>query len=156
MPRRNRPPRRPVTPDIRYNNENVSRLINKVMQKGKKNIARRIVYDAFSTMEERMNRPAIEIFDEAIQNVSPSIEVKPRRVGGSTYQIPVEVDTRRRFTLAIRWILAAVHSRSGRSMAERLAAELMDAAQGNGAAIKKKEDTHRMAEANRAFSHYRW
>jgi small subunit ribosomal protein S7 len=156
MPRRNRPPRRPVTPDIRYNNENVSRLINKVMQCGKKSIARRIVYDAFGIMEERMSRPAIEIFDQAIQNVSPAIEVKPRRVGGSTYQIPVEVDSRRRLTLAIRWILAAVRSRSGRSMAEKLAAELMDAAQGNGSAIKKKEDTHRMAEANRAFSHYRW
>ena len=156
MPRRNRPPRRPVTPDIRYNNENVARLISKVMKGGKKNVARRIVYGAFDIMEERMKRPAMEIFDEAIQNVSPAIEVKPRRVGGSTYQIPVEVDSRRRLALAFRWILAAVDSRSGRSMAEKLAAEFMDAAQGNGAAIKKKEDTHRMAEANRAFSHYRW
>ena len=156
MPRRNRPPRRPVTPDIRYNNENVARLISKVMKCGKKSVARRIVYGAFDIMEERMKRPAMEIFDEAIQNVSPAIEVKPRRVGGSTYQIPVEVDSRRRLALAFRWILAAVHGRSGRSMAEKLAAEFMDAAQGNGAAIKKKEDTHRMAEANRAFSHYRW
>ena len=156
MPRRNRPPRRPVTPDIRYNNENVARLISKVMKCGKKSVARRIVYGAFDIMEERMKRPAMEVFDEAIQNVSPAIEVKPRRVGGSTYQIPVEVDSRRRLALAFRWILAAVDSRSGRSMAEKLAAEFMDAAQGNGAAIKKKEDTHRMAEANRAFSHYRW
>ena len=156
MPRRNRPPRRPVTPDIRYNNENVSRLINKVMKGGKKSVARRIVYGALDIVEERMRRPAIEVFEEALQNVSPAIEVKPRRVGGSTYQIPVEVDSRRRRTLAILWILTAVRSRSGRSMAEKLAAELMDAARGSGAAIKKKEDTHRMAEANRAFSHYTW
>ena len=156
MPRRNRPPRRPVTPDIRYNNENVSRLINKVMKGGKKSVARRIVYGALDIVEERMRRPAIEVFEEALQNVSPAIEVKPRRVGGSTYQIPVEVDSRRRRTLAILWILTAVRSRSGRSMAEKLAAELMDAARGSGAAIKKKEDTHRMAEANRAFSHYKW
>jgi small subunit ribosomal protein S7 len=126
------------------------------MQSGKKSVARRIVYDAFDIMGDRTKRPPLEVFDEAIQNVSPVIEVKPRRVGGSTYQVPVEVSTNRRLALAIRWILGAVHNRPGRSMAEKLASELLDAAQGNGAAIKKKEDTHRMAEANRAFSHYRW
>jgi len=156
MPRRNRPPRRAVTPDIRYNSENVSRLINKVMKGGKKSVARRIVYDAFDIIESRTKHPPLEIFNEAIQNVSPVIEVKPRRVGGSTYQVPVEVPAHRRLALAIRWILAAVRNRPGRSMAEKLAAELMDAAKGSGAAMKKKEDTHRMAEAHRAFSRYRW
>jgi len=156
MPRRNRPPKRRIPPDIRYNNINVSRVINKVMKGGKKSTARRIVYDAFDIVEDRTKRLPLEVFEEAIQNVSPAIEVKPRRVGGSTYQIPVEVMPGRRLALAIRWILAAVHGRPGRSMAEKLAGELMDAAKGSGAAMKKKEDTHRMAEANRAFSHYRW
>jgi small subunit ribosomal protein S7 len=114
------------------------------------------MYDAFDIIEDRTKRDSLETFEKAVQNAMPIIEVKPRRVGGSTYQIPVEVTSHRRLTLAIRWMLAATHSRPGKSMAEKLAAELIDASQGVGATIKKKEDTHRMAEANRAFSHYRW
>jgi len=134
----------------------VARLINKVMKDGKKSIATRIVYDTLDIVEKRAKQPALEIMEEAMRNISPVLEVKPRRVGGSTYQIPVEVPPRRRASLAMRWLLAAARSRPGKSMAEKLAGELMDAAQGTGAAIKKKEDTHRMAEANRAFAHYRW
>ncbi len=156
MPRRNRPPKREVKPDLRYDNRMVSRIIKSVMQDGKKSLARRIVYDAFEVVEDRMNRPPLEVLEEALQNVTPSIEVKPRRVGGSTYQIPVEVTPRRQEALAIRWLLQATRNRGGRSMAEKLASELMDAAQGNGAAVRRREETHRMAEANRAFAHYRW
>ncbi len=156
MPRRYRPPKRKVEPDVRYNSETVARLINKVMRKGKKSLAARIVYEALETVEERMKRPPLEVLDEAIRNVSPVLEVKPRRVGGATYQIPVEVPPDRQVSLAMRWLLAAARSRPGKSMAEKLANELMDAARGTGAAIKKREDTHRMAEANRAFAHYRW
>ncbi len=156
MPRRYRPPKREVEPDVRYNSVMVARLINKVMKDGKKSIATRIVYDTLDIVEKRAKQPALEIMEEAMRNISPVLEVKPRRVGGSTYQIPVEVPPRRRASLAMRWLLAAARSRPGKSMAEKLAGELMDAAQGTGAAIKKKEDTHRMAEANRAFAHYRW
>lgn len=156
MPRRYRPPKRKIEPDVRYNSEMVARLINKVMRKGKKSLAARIVYEALATVEERMKRPPLEVLDEAIRNVSPVLEVKPRRVGGATYQIPVEVPPDRQVSLAMRWLLAAARSRPGKSMAEKLANELMDAARGTGAAIKKREDTHRMAEANRAFAHYRW
>jgi len=156
MPRRYRPPKRKVEPDVRYNSETVARLINKVMRKGKKSLAARIVYEALETVEERMKRPPLEVLDEAIRNVSPVLEVKPRRVGGATYQVPVEVPPDRQVSLAMRWLLAAARSRPGKSMAEKLANELMDAARGTGAAIKKREDTHRMAEANRAFAHYRW
>jgi small subunit ribosomal protein S7 len=126
------------------------------MQRGKKSVATRIVYDALDIVEERMKRPAMEVMDDAVKNVSPILEVKPRRVGGSTYQIPVEVPPDRRLSLAMRWLLAAARSRPGKSMAEKLANELMDAARGTGTAVKKREDTHRMAEANRAFAHYRW
>ncbi len=156
MPRRYRPPRRDVEPDVRYNSKLVSHLINRVMKKGKKSIAARIVYDALDIVARQTKRPPVEVLEEALQNVSPVLEVKPRRVGGSTYQIPVEVPPHRQLSLALRWILAAARSRGGRPMAERLANELMDAARGTGAAVKKKEDTHRMAEANRAFAHYRW
>jgi small subunit ribosomal protein S7 len=156
MPRRYRPPKRKIEPDVRYNSETVARLINKVMRKGKKSLAARIVYEALETVEERMKRPPLEVLDEAIRNVSPVLEVKPRRVGGATYQIPVEVPPDRQVSLAMRWLLAAARGRPGKSMAEKLAGELMDAARGTGAAIKKREDTHRMAEANRAFAHYRW
>jgi len=156
MPRRYRPPKRKVEPDLRYGSELVSRFINKIMKDGKKSLARRIMYDAMDIVEARTKRPALEVFEEAVRNVSPILEVKPRRVGGSTYQIPVEVPPDRRVSLAMRWILAAARSRPGRSMAEKLAAELIDAANRTGAAIKKREDTHRMAEANRAFAHYRW
>ncbi len=156
MPRRYRPPKRKVKPDVRYNSVVVSKFVNRVMQQGKKSIARRIVYDAMDIIQERMKRSPLEVIEEAVQNVSPALEVKPRRVGGSTYQIPVEVTPDRRLSLAMRWLLAAARSRPGKSMAEKLANELMDASQGNGSAVKKKEDTHRMAEANRAFAHYRW
>ena len=156
MPRRYRPPRREIEPDVRYNSLLVTRLINKMMRDGKKSTARRVMYDAMDIIEERMKRPPLEVLEEAIRNISPVIEVKPRRVGGSTYQIPMEVPPHRQVSLAIRWLLAAAHSRPGKSMAEKLANELMDAVRETGAAIKKREDTHRMAEANRAFAHYRW
>ena len=156
MPRRYRPPKREVEPDVRYNSVMVARFINKIMKGGKKSTAARIVYDALDIVQARMKRPPLEVMEDAMRNVSPVLEVKPRRVGGSTYQIPVEVSPDRRLSLAMRWLLAAAHSRPGKSMAEKLAGELMDAARETGAAVKKREDTHRMAEANRAFAHYRW
>jgi small subunit ribosomal protein S7 len=156
MPRRYRPPKRKVDPDPRYNNVHMAMFINRMMTGGKKSVARRIMYDACDIIEERMKRDPAEVFEEALRNVTPVIEVKPRRVGGSTYQVPVEVGPYRRLTLAMRWVLQAARARGGRGMAEKLANELMDAAQGQGAAIKKKDDTHRMAEANRTFAHYRW
>lgn len=156
MPRRNRPPKREVEPDVRYNSVMVARFINKIMKGGKKSTAARIVYDALDIVQDRMKRPPLEVMEDAMRNVSPVLEVKPRRVGGSTYQIPVEVSPGRRLSLAMRWLLAAAHSRPGKSMAEKLAGEFMDAARETGAAVKKREDTHRMAEANRAFAHYRW
>jgi small subunit ribosomal protein S7 len=156
MPRRNRPPKRKVIPDVRYNSMLVSQFINALMKDGKKSTAARIMYDAMDILGERMKRQPLEVLEEATKNVSPVLEVKPRRVGGSTYQIPVEVPPRRQISLAMRWLLGAAHSRPGKSMAEKLAAELMDAVNGTGTAVKKREDTHRMAEANRAFAHYRW
>jgi small subunit ribosomal protein S7 len=156
MPRRYRPPKREVEPDVRYDSVTVARFINKIMKDGKKSTAARIVYDALDIVEARMKRPPLEVMEDAMRNVSPVLEVKPRRVGGSTYQIPVEVSPDRRLSLAMRWLLAAAHNRPGKSMAEKLAGELMDAARETGAAVKKREDTHRMAEANRAFAHYRW
>jgi small subunit ribosomal protein S7 len=156
MPRRYRPTKRKVKPDIKYSNEVVEMCINRVMQRGKKSTARSIVYDAFDLIEERTKRDPMQTFDQAIKNATPMIEVKPRRVGGATYQIPIEVPPDRRLSLALRWLLAAARSRSGKSMAEKLAAELMDAANNVGATIKKREDTHRMAEANKAYAHYRW
>ncbi len=156
MPRRNRPPKRQIAPDVRYNSVLVSRFVNRMMRGGKKSVATRIFYDALDIMEARTKRDSLETFEKAVQNAMPVIEVKPRRVGGSTYQIPVEVFGNRRLTLAIRWLLESTKARPGKSMAEKLAAELLDASQGVGVTIKRKEDTHRMAEANRAFSHYRW
>lgn len=156
MPRRYRSPRREVEPDLRYNSELVAQFINKLMRNGKKSLATRILYQAMDTVQERTKRPALEVLEEAVRNVSPVLEVKPRRVGGATYQIPVEVKPHRQVSLAIRWLVQAAHQRPGHSMAEKLAAELIDAAGKTGAAIKKREDTHRMAEANRAFAHYRW
>lgn len=156
MPRRYRPPKREMEPDLRYNSVLVSRFINKIMKDGKKSLATRIMYQAMDIVQERTRRPALEVLEEAVRNVSPILEVKPRRVGGATYQVPVEVPPHRQTSLAIRWILSAARNRSGHSMAERLAAELMDAVNKTGAAIKKREDTHRMAEANQAFAHYRW
>jgi small subunit ribosomal protein S7 len=134
----------------------VSRFINKVMERGKKSLASRIVYDAFDIIEERTNRPALEVFEEGLKNATPVIEVKPRRVGGATYQIPVEISPARRTALAMRWLIANSKARSGRNMAVRLANELMDAARNEGATIKRREDTHRMAEANQAFAHFRY
>ena len=156
MPRRNRPPKRKIAPDIKYNSVLVSQFINKLMQKGKKSTAQRIFYDALDLIEERAKRPGLDVFEQAVKNVTPILEVKPRRVGGATYQVPVEVRVERRLSLAIRWLVASTRNRSGRSMAEKLASELMDAASNTGTTVKKREDTHRMAEANRAFAHYRW
>lgn len=155
MPRRNRPDRRETPPDVRYNSPRVQSFINRVMKKGKKSVATRLVYDAFDLIEERTKRPPFEVFDEALKNVTPMMEVRPRRVGGATYQVPMEVPRHRQFALATRWILSAAGGRSGRSFSEKLAAELIDAANESGAAVRKREEAHRMAEANRAFSHYR-
>lgn len=155
MPRRNRPEKRVIPPDVRYNSEQVQSFINRVMKKGKKSVAARVVYDAIDLIEERTKRNGLEVFEEAIRNVSPAMEVRPRRVGGATYQVPMEVPPSRRFALATRWILGAVRSRTGTSFSEKLAAELIDAANKTGSAIRKREETHKMAEANRAFSHYR-
>ena len=156
MPRRYRPPRRPTVPDLRYNSELLAAFINKVMKRGKKSTARRLVYGALDLVGERTGREPLEVFEQAMRNASPSIEVKPRRVGGATYQVPVEVSSHRRRSLAMRWLLEAASSRPGRTFSEKLAAEFSDAAQNSGAAAKKREDTHRMAEANKAFAHYRW
>ena len=156
MSRRVRAFKRQVLPDIRYNSITVSDFVNRMMRGGKKSVALRIVYDAFTLIEERAKKSSMEVFESAMKNATPLIEVKPRRVGGATYQVPVEVPADRRNTLAMRWLLGAARSRGGKSMAEKLAGELMDAAAGNGAAIKKREETHKMAEANRAFAHFRW
>lgn len=156
MPRRFRPEKREVEPDLRYDSKRVSMFVNRLMKDGKKSTAQTILYDAFEIMEERMGKPALEIFEQALDNAMPRVEVRPRRVGGSTYQVPVEVPPHRRVSLAMRWLLFAARNRSGRSMAEKLSAELMDAANNQGAAVKRKDDAHRMAEANRAFAHYRF
>jgi small subunit ribosomal protein S7 len=156
MPRRYRPDPRPIEPDIKYNSVNLTKFVNNMMIGGKKSTALRVMYDALELVEERMKRDPIEVFDEAMRNVTPAIEVRPRRVGGSTYQIPMEVPPRRARALGMRWMLQSARTRSGKSMAEKLAAELMDAARNQGAAVKKRDDTHRMAEANRAFAHYKW
>lgn len=156
MPRRYRPERRSIPPDVRYNSVQVQSFINRVMERGKKSLATTLVYDALDLIGERTKKDPMEVFEQAIKNVSPVMEVKPRRVGGATYQVPMEVPSHRRFALATRWILAAAKGRSGKSFPEKLAAELMDAANNNGAAIRRREETHRMAEANRAFSHYRF
>ncbi|MBI5565517.1 MAG: 30S ribosomal protein S7 [Chloroflexi bacterium] len=156
MSRRVRAFKREVIPDIRYNSPIVSMFVNRMMRGGKKSTAQRVMYGAFELIEQRAKRPPLEVFEQAMRNATPQIEVKPRRVGGATYQVPVEVPADRRNTLAMRWILGAARSRGGKSMAEKLASELMDAAAGNGSAIKKREETHKMAEANRAFAHFRW
>ena len=156
MPRRAKIIKRNIEPDGRYQNRTVTMFVNKVMQRGKKSTAERIMYNAMERIENQTHRNPLDTFEAAVRNATPMIEVKPRRVGGATYQVPVDIRTERRLALAIRWLLRSARARSGRSMAERLAAELMDAASGQGATIKRKEDTHRMAEANRAFVHYRW
>ena len=155
MSRRSKPENREVLPDVRYNNVQVQMFINSVMRNGKKSLAARLVYDALDLVEERAKRNGLEVFEQAMKNVSPQMEVKPRRVGGATYQIPMEVPTSRRIALATRWILQAANARSGRNFSEKLAGEFMDAANNAGTAIRKRDETHKMAEANRAFSHYR-
>jgi small subunit ribosomal protein S7 len=156
MPRRSKIERRPVQPDARYGSELLARFINKVMTRGKKGLAERIVYDALDLIQERSGREPLDVFQQALQNATPLLEVKPRRVGGATYQVPVQIEPQRRQSLAVRWLLQSARSRSGNSMAEKLAGELLDAANNTGVTIKRREDTHRMAEANRAFAHYRW
>ncbi len=155
MPRRYRPPKRKIEPDVRYNNVQVQSFINRVMKNGKKSTATRLMYDALDLIEKDLKKDPLEVFQQALKNVSPVMEVKPRRVGGATYQVPMEVATARQFALATRWILAAARDRSGRSFSEKLAGELMDAYNNTGPSIKKRDETHKMAEANRAFSHYR-
>ncbi len=156
MSRRNRPEKREVLPDPRYGNVTVQRMINKIMLSGKKATAEGIVYGAMEIMESRMKRPALELLEGGVRNATPMIEVRPRRVGGATYQVPMEIREDRRMALALRWLIASSRKRSGKTMADKLAAELMDAFQNQGATVKKREDTHKMAEANRAFAHYRW
>ena len=156
MPRRGSVPKRDVLPDPIYKNKVVTKLVNQVMYDGKKGIAQGIVYDAFDKMSAKQGKEPMEIFNQAIQNVMPSLEVKARRVGGSNYQVPIEIRPERRQTLAIRWIVDCARKRSDREMCDKLASELMDAFNNAGGAVKKKEDMHRMAEANKAFAHYRW
>jgi len=155
MSRRNRPDKFVISPDARYNSVEVQSFINRVMKDGKKSVAARIVYDSFDLIEDRTKKNPLEVFETAIKNVSPAMEVKPRRVGGATYQVPMEVPHHRQFALATRWILGAIRARPGKSFSEKLAAELMDAANNTGSSIRKREEVHKMAEANRAFSHYR-
>ncbi len=154
MPRRGKITKRDVPPDAYYQSVLVQQFINKLMQRGKKSLAERIVYNAMDIAAQRLKKEPLEVFEQALRNVSPSIEVKPRRVGGATYQVPVEVKSDRRISLAIRWILMSARNRSGKPMCERLAAEFMDAYNNTGATIKRKEDVHKMAESNRAFAHY--
>ena len=156
MPRRGGVSKRTVLPDPVYNSVILTKFINQIMQDGKKGVAEKIVYGAFDIIKDKTGKEPMEVFDEAMKNVMPVLEVKARRVGGANYQVPVEVRPERRQTLGIRWIVAYTRKRSGRSMEEKLAAELMDAANILGASVKKREDTHKMAEANRAFAHYRW
>ncbi len=153
--RRAKPEKREILPDIRYNSIHVQTMVQHVLKRGKKSTALRLIYGAMDIVQEKTQKNAIEVFDAAIRNVSPAMEVKPRRVGGATYQVPIEVSGDRRTTLAIRWILSAARDRSGQSFPEKLAAELIDAFNETGTAIRKRDETHKMAEANRAFSHYR-
>ncbi len=156
MSRRQRAVKRAVPPDPRYDSQTVSKFVCNLMLDGKKSLSERVFYDAMDLIEQRTGQPGVNVFKQALNNVKPMVEVKSRRVGGATYQVPVEVRPDRRTALATRWILSYTRARSERSMAERLAAELILASKGEGSSIKKKEDTHRMAEANRAFAHYRW
>ncbi len=159
MSRRSRAPRRTVLPDPKYGNQRLAKFINMIMQSGKKSVAEQIVYRALERIADRSGQDkekALEILGQALDNIKPSVEVKSRRVGGATYQVPIEVRATRRETLAMRWAIDAARKRSEKTMALRLAHELMDAAENRGSAVKKREDTHRMAEANKAFAHYRW
>jgi|SRR5690606_2027874 len=156
MARRRRPEKREVLPDPKYGDVVLTKFMNSVMEQGKKSVAERILYGALDTIETRLKREPMEVFHAALDNVRPGIEVRSRRVGGATYQVPVEVRPERAQALAIRWLVQAARNRSENTMAARLSAELIDASNNRGTAVKKREDTHRMAEANRAFSHYRW
>jgi len=156
MSRRHSAEKREVIPDAKFGDIVVAKFMNSIMYDGKKSVAEAIVYGAFDNVESKMKSDPLQVFRQALDNVAPAIEVRSRRVGGATYQVPVEVRTERRQALAIRWIISAARDRNDKTMMDRLSAELMDAANNRGAAVKKREDTHRMAEANRAFSHYRW
>ena len=156
MSRRRRAEKRIVAPDPKFNGTDLVRFTNKLMEGGNKSVVQKIVYQVLEELEQKTNKPGKEVFDQAIKNAMPTVEVKPRRVGGATYQVPVEVKPARRLSLAIRWLVDAARSRSGMSISRKLFQELLDASNGEGIAVKKKEDTHRMAEANRAFAHYRW
>jgi small subunit ribosomal protein S7 len=153
--RRAKPEEREILPDIRYNSVQVQTMVQHVLKRGKKSVATGLLYDAMDMIKERTQKSPIEVFETALKNVSPVMEVRPRRVGGATYQVPMEVSTDRRTTLAIRWILSAARDRSGKSFSDKLAGELIDAFNETGSAIRKRDETHKMAEANRAFSHYR-
>ena len=156
MPRRKRANKRPDLPDARFKSKNVNRFIGKLMMDGKRSLAERILYDAFDVIEAKQKRAPLEVFEQAVRNATPNLEVKPRRVGGSTYQVPVEIRKERGNALAMRWLIKSARSRNGKSMSEKLSNELMDAAAGQGTTIKKREETHKMAESNKAFAHYRW
>ncbi len=156
MPRRRIPPKRPIAPDARYSSKDVATLVERMMLRGKKSVGIDIMYRAMDIIKEKLGREPLEVFNKALENVKPVVEVKSRRVGGSTYQVPVEVRESRREALAMRWIIQYARERKGSSMSQKLSAELMDAFNSTGSAFKKKEDTHRMAEANKAFAHYRW
>ncbi|MFT9850447.1 30S ribosomal protein S7 [Aneurinibacillus sp. REN35] len=156
MPRKGPVPRRDVLPDPIYNSKLVTRLINRMMIDGKRGVSQRILYDAFNLVQQRTGREAMEVFEEAMKNIMPVLEVRARRVGGANYQVPVEVRPERRTTLGLRWLVEYSRKRGEKTMEERLAGEILDAANSTGAAVKKREDTHKMAEANKAFAHYRW
>lgn len=156
MSRRSAPERRSPAPDMKFNSVKVTMFVNRLMYGGKKSTARSVFYDAMAIIERREKLDPIELFESALKNAAPRVEVKPRRVGGSTYQVPLEVTPYRQTTLSMRWLIGAARKRSGRSMAEKLANEVIDASKNQGAAVKKKDDTHRMAEANRAFAHFRF
>ena len=156
MSRRGQAPKRQIDPDSRFHDIDVQRFINKVMECGKKSLAERIVYGAIDLVEARAKRPGLEVFQQALRNSTPVIEVRPRRVGGATYQVPIEIRMDRRNSLAMRWLVRCARARSGKSMVEKLAAELQDASSGQGGSVRRRDEVHRMADANKAFSHYRW
>lgn len=153
--RRTKPEEREILPDARYGSVVVETMIHHIMHNGKKSVSRTLVYDALEVVAQRTNRPALDMLDQALKNVGPVMEVRPRRVGGATYQVPMEVPAERRLALAMRWIISAARSRTGKSFSEKLSSEILDAANNQGSAVRKREETHKMAEANRAFSHYR-
>lgn len=156
MSRKGRVAKRDVLPDPVYNSKTISKLINNIMLDGKKGVAQNILYDAFKKVEEKIGNPAMEVFDQAINNIMPVLELKVRRIGGANYQVPVEVSSERRMTLGLRWLVNYSRLRNEKTMVDRLANEIIDASNGTGASVKKKEDTHKMAEANKAFAHFRW